>query len=388
MKFLHVADLHIGKVVNEFSMIEDQKIILNQILQTAIEQRVEAIILAGDIYDRAVPPSEAVAVFDHFLTSAVHEKIPIVMIAGNHDSQERIGFLKEPLGQQGIYIAGKPEEELIRVCFPGKEEAKPTEVVLFPFGKPAQQMCRTSNELVEKVLSHYWEQEKEQAKQEKNRILVTHFFVTDQGKLPELSDSETTLYVGSLDDVETSLLEGFDYVALGHLHKKQRVGKRPVYYSGAPLKYSFGEASGEKYMLLVTLEDGLKQVEELPLVPLHDMRKIKGTLQELLDQGRSPDAAREDYIQACLFDEGELIDPMETLRGVYPNLMQIVRCGQEEIQTEFELDGISGRRQLVQRQDAESLFAEFYREIKEEELSLEQQSLIQSVIREAKEKNG
>lgn len=389
MKFLHVADLHIGKVVNEFSMLEDQKEILDQILETATAQAVEAILIAGDIYDRSVPPADAVAVFDHFLTRAVSRDIAVVMIAGNHDSQERISFLREPLRKQGIHIAGVMEEELttVRFCEDGSA-GRATEVVLLPFGKPAQQQCRTSTELVQRMLCGYWEKEKARGEAKKNRILLTHFFVTDRGRTPELSDSETTLYVGSLDDVEVSLFDGFDYVALGHLHKRQQIGEYPVWYAGAPLKYSFGEVADHKGMLLVTMdENGLKEVKELLLAPMHDMQSLTGTLGELLERGRDMGAAAEDYIRACLTDEGELIDPMETLRSVYPNLMQIVRKDKEAVRTEFGLQSLAKGRLLAEKKDAQALFEEFYREIGDAELSDEQRSLLLKVIRGVKEKD-
>lgn len=187
--------------------------------------------------------------------------------------------------------------------------------------------------------------------------------------------------------MDASVFEGFDYVALGHIHKKQQIGQRPIYYAGAPLKYSFGEAGSTKGMLLVTVdEEGLKNVEELPLTPLHDMRKIKGTLQELLKQGREEGAKALDYVQACLTDEGELIDPMETLRSVYPNAMQIVRADREEIQMEFELLGSVAGNGILRKRDAGSLFRDFYAEIKEQDMTEEQLRYITGVIREAKER--
>ena len=381
MKLLHVADLHIGKIVNEFSMLEDQKYILEQILQTAIVQKVDAILIAGDLYDRSIPPADAVAVFDHFLTRALEHQIKMIMIAGNHDSQERVSFLENILQAQGLFISGVPKEELKTVRFPDAE------IVLLPFCKPSQVQCSTSGEAVRKLLSGYWKKEKEQeTDQKKSRILVTHYFVTDSGREPELSDSESTIHVGSLDNVDASVFEGFDYVALGHIHKKQQIGQRPIYYAGAPLKYSFGEAGSTKGMLLVTVDDaGLKKVEELPLTPLHDMRKIKGTLQELLKQGREEGTKALDYVQACLTDEGELIDPMETLRSVYPNAMQIVRADREEIQMEFDLRSVAGNG-ILQKRDAGSLFQDFYAEIREQDMTEEQLRYITGVIREAKER--
>ncbi len=325
---------------------------MEQILQTAIAQKVDAILIAGDLYDRSIPPADAVAVFDHFLTKALEHQIKMIMIAGNHDSQERVSFLENVLQAQGLFISGVPKEELKTVRFPDAE------IVLLPFCKPSQVQCSTSEEAVRKLLSGYWEKEKEQD-QKKSRILVTHYFVTVSGREPELSDSESTIHVGSLDNVDASVFEGFDYVALGHIHKKQQIGKHPIYYAGAPLKYSFGEAGSTKGMLLVTVdEEGLKKVEELPLTPLHDMRKIKGTLQELLTQGREEGEKALDYVQACLTDEGELIDPMETLRSVYPNAMQIVRADREEIQMEFDLRSVAGNG-ILQKKDAGSFVSGF-----------------------------
>ncbi len=214
MKLLHVADIHIGKILNEFSMNEDQKYILEQILQTAIAQKVDAILIAGDLYDRSIPPADAVAVFDHFLTKALEHQIKMIMIAGNHDSQERVSFLENVLQAQGLFISGVPKEELKTVRFPDAE------IVLLPFCKPSQVQCSTSEEAVRKLLSGYWEKEKEQD-QKKSRILVTHYFVTVSGREPELSDSESTIHVGSLDNVDASVFEGFDYVALGHIHNRE-----------------------------------------------------------------------------------------------------------------------------------------------------------------------
>ena len=188
MKLLHVADLHIGKIVNEFSMLEDQKYILEQILQTAIVQKVDAILIAGDLYDRSIPPADAVAGFDHFLTQALGHQIRMIMIAGNHDSQERVSFLEDVLQGQGLYISGVPKEELKTV------RLQNTEIVLLPFCKPSQVQCSTSEEAVRKLLSGYWEKEKEQTGDEKkSRILVTHYFVTDSGREPELSDKPRSM---------------------------------------------------------------------------------------------------------------------------------------------------------------------------------------------------
>ena len=261
MKFLHIADLHIGKMVNDFSMLEDQKFILEQIAGMARANQVSMVVIAGDVYDRAIPPAEAVTLFDEFLTGLTEEGIQAAMISGNHDSPERLCFGKTLLDKQGVHIAGMQKESLTRVRF--KEPEGETEFVLLPFLKPAQAGAKTSSEAVALLLQQYWKEEEAEAsmdrskekqsakKQEgKNRVLVTHFFVTDDGREPELSDSETTVHVGGLDNVDASLFQGFDYVALGHIHKPQQIGTHPIWYAGSPLKYSFGEVNQTKNALL------------------------------------------------------------------------------------------------------------------------------------------
>lgn len=383
MKFLHVSDLHIGKVVNDFSMLEEQRFILDQISGMAVANKVEAVVIAGDIYDRAIPPGEAVTLFDAFLTGLVRAKIQVVMISGNHDSPERISFGGRLFDAQGVHIAGVAQEALTRVEIEGEEGT--TEFVLLPFIKSAQAGAANSAEAVEKLLARYWEEEKAarvEAGGYKNRVLVTHYFVTDAGREPELSDSETTIHVGGLDNVDASLFAGFDYVALGHIHKPQQIGDHPVWYAGSLLKYSFGEVMQSKCALLVTMgEEGLAEVRKLPLQPLHDFRKIKGSLKELLEAGQCAGEERFDYLQAILTDKGELIDPMGTLRSVYPNMMQIIREEKELTGAGEELTK-AGAGTLTQRKDALALFEEFYRQVREEPLSEEGKSIVAELVKE------
>ena len=383
MKFLHVSDLHIGKVVNDFSMLEEQRFILDQISGMAVANKVEAVVIAGDIYDRAIPPGEAVTLFDAFLTGLVRAKIQVVMISGNHDSPERISFGGRLFDAQGVHIAGVAEEALTRVKIEGEESI--TEFVLLPFIKSAKAGAANSAEAVEKLLDRYWEEEKAARVETgayKNRVLVTHYFVTDAGREPELSDSETTIHVGGLDNVDASLFAGFDYVALGHIHKPQQIGDHPVWYAGSLLKYSFGEVTQSKCALLVTMgERGLAEVRKLPLHPLHDFRKIKGSLKELLEAGQCAGEERFDYLQAILTDRGELIDPMGTLRSVYPNMMQIIREEKELTGAGEELTK-AGAGTLTQRKDALALFEEFYRQVREEPLSEEGKSIVAELVKE------
>lgn len=398
MKFLHIADLHIGKLVNDFSMLEDQKFILEQIKGMAKANQVDMVVIAGDVYDRAIPPAEAVMLFDDFLTELSRAEIQVAMISGNHDSPERLCFGESLLDKQGVHIAGVQRDTLCRVSF--SEPECETELLLLPFIKPAQLGVRTSGEAVEYLLNKYWEGETEdncgvlqsstQRKapnapvSRKNRILVTHFFVTDAGREPELSDSETTIHVGGLDNVDASLFQGFDYVALGHIHKPQQIGAHPIWYAGSPLKYSFGEINQTKSVLMVTMDgEGLKEVKKLPLHPLREMRRIRGSLKELLKAGENTIGENErtqDYIQAILTDKGELIDPIGTIRSRYPNVMQIVR---EEAEAALSSKEIGRSRVLAKQKDAMALFEAFYQEVRESELTEEGKKVIADIIKEA-----
>ena len=378
MKFLHISDLHIGKVVNDFSMLEDQRFILEQIQGMAGENEVDAIIIAGDIYDRAIPPAEAVALFDSFLWGLHRMGICVLMISGNHDSPERLSFGAELLKEQGVHIAGGMRQELATVTF---TESREIQFVLMPFFKPAQAGVKTTQEAVEAVLREYWQKEKA-GNEKRSRVLVTHFFVTNAGKEPELSDSETTIHVGGLDNVDVSLFEGFDYVALGHIHRPQQIGAGSVWYAGSPLKYSFGEANQTKTAILVTFgEQGYPEVRQLPLRPLREMRKIKGSLKEILERAGTEVAGRQDYIQAVLTDRGELIDPIGTIRSVYPNVMQIVR--EEAAGGRGGGSSVtSASGSLLEKKDSTELFADFYREVREEEISVEGRQMITEIIKE------
>ena len=371
MRFLHISDLHIGKVVNDFSMLEEQKLILDQLVSLAAENKVDALVIAGDIYDRAIPPGEAVSLFDQFLTKLSDQEIQIIMISGNHDSPERISFGEHLLCARGVHIAGVWNRQAKRVLLGD------TEFVLLPFFKPVREEETDSNSAVARALERYWQQEQEESL-EKQRVLITHFFVTDQGKGPALSESETTIHVGGLDNVEASLFDGFDYVALGHIHRCQQIGERPVWYSGSTLKYSFGECGQEKCALLVNLEEHRAEVTRLPLHPAKEFRIIRGSLEELLRQGQE-DERRSDYLQAVLTDRGELIDPMGTLRSVYPNMMQILRAGEWEQEQRAEQ---KADRMLARRKDPVALFEAFYEEVTEETLLAEGKKAVTDIIRE------
>jgi len=360
MKFLHTGDLHIGKTVNEFSMLEDQKHILEQILDIAVKEHVDAVVIAGDVYDRPIPSTEAVELLDEFLTLLMEKKIPVIMISGNHDSGERVAFADKILEKQGIHIAGGYDGELKRVLF--EDEWGNVDFVCMPFVKPA---VATVEDMLGRTPMAF--------DLRTRHVLVTHYFVTgENGEQPELSDAETSVNVGGLDNVSADCFAMFDYVALGHIHKRQRIGAREVWYAGAPLKYSFSEASHVKSVNLVTLEEkGNIRVEKRDLTPLHEMRVIRGELEALISPEVVQAEPADDYIKAILTNEEALIDPIGTLRSVYPNVMQIEPAKREiEAQSEYTSEVFTKQKSIGE------LFGSFYEMLRGEPMDEQKENLV------------
>lgn len=399
MKFLHTGDLHIGKTVYDFSMLTEQEHILKQIADISIRENVDAVVIAGDVYDRPIPPTEAVNVLNNFLTTLISHKIKVLMISGNHDSPERVAFADKILEKQGLFISGTIEDRLKEVIF--EDAYGKVRFVLLPFVKPAVAGARSSCEAVDILLGKngfskkYDTQDdslcdtksdicvkntkngKNTAKAVRN-ILVAHYFVTgSKGEIPMLSDSETTINVGGLEQVCTDSFDAFDYVALGHIHKPQKIGTGNCYYAGSPLKYSFSECNQIKSVNIVTVEKEIS-VQKLSLTPMHEMRRIKGKLAELVNPCVVNAAPFDDYIQAILTDEGELIDPIETLRSVYPNIMQIqLLKNEQKCNMQYETDLV------VQGKTTMELFKEFYEIVKEEPLDDIREKLVLESLRKA-----
>ena len=302
MKLLHIADLHIGKRINEFSMIEDQKYILQEILRLVDELNPLAILMAGDIYDKSVPAGEAVEVLDEFLTELVARNVQSCIVSGNHDSPERINFGSRIMQKNGVHIAGIFEGKLKQIVF--QDEFGPINIYLLPFVKPAlvnpyypDQNTQSYEEAVNVVVKA------SQINEQERNILVAHQFITNGGKEPERSDSET-IAIGGLDNIDASVFKVFDYVALGHLHGPQSIGREMIRYAGSPLKYSFSEARQHKSVTVLELgQKSTLDIQAVPLTPLHDMREIKGPLKELVRVGASLPEVSQDYIRAILTDE-------------------------------------------------------------------------------------
>lgn len=322
MKFMHLADLHIGKIVNGFSMLEDQIFILDQIVQYVREYKPHAVVMAGDIYDRPVPNTEAVKVFDQFLTDLARENTVVLIINGNHDSPERLGFASRIMYDRNIYLYGTLDGQMRKI--PVEDEHGRVFFHLLPFIKPSivrpfytDTEIENSNDAVKAVI--------DAAELDKNsrNVLVAHQFVISSGSEPERSESEIGP-VGGIDSIDADMLKDFDYVALGHLHGPQKIGFDHIRYAGSPLKYSFSECHHKKSVTLVELEEkGSMEITRLPLKVRRDMRRIKGPIAELMSDSIVAQGAPEDYLHVTLTDEDEIFDAIGKIRSVYPNVMML-----------------------------------------------------------------
>lgn len=320
MRLIHLADLHLGKRVNEFSMLEDQKYVLEQILQILDGEQIDGILIAGDIYDRQIPPVEAVRLLDDFLTKVAWRHVPVYMIGGNHDSIERISFGSKLMVDSGIHMASEYDGEVDMVTV--VDEYGEIDIYLLPFIKPAQvravwkeeaEEVRTYQEAMSFVMDRLCRNEAHRS------ILVTHQFVAGAS----VCDSEDHT-VGSLEQVELSCFDGFDYVALGHLHGPQRVGRDNVRYAGTLLKYSFSEVNQKKGVTIVDLrEKGKVELDIRPISPLHEMREIRGSYDEVTDRSNYVHTDTRDYVRITLTDEEDVFDAVGKLRSIYPNLMKL-----------------------------------------------------------------
>lgn len=320
MRLLHLADLHLGKRVHEFSMLEDQRYILRQILEIMGKERADGVLIAGDIYDKTVPPAEAVQLLDDFLTSIAGRKIPVFLISGNHDSAERISFGAKLFAKSGVYFASGYHGQVESVTL--EDAYGKLDIYLLPFIRPVhvrQAFLEQAENIVSCQDALQTALEHINLNKQRRNVLLAHQFVTGA----ERCGSEE-IQVGGLDNVDASLFEDFDYVALGHIHGPQWISRETVRYAGTPLKYSFSETQHEKAVTMVELRDkGEVEIRRIPLRPLHDMRKLRGTYEELTRRSVYENTNIEDYVQITLTDEEDIFDAVGKLRVIYPNLMKI-----------------------------------------------------------------
>lgn len=376
MKFIHLSDLHIGKRVNEFSMLEDQKYILAQILELVERERADGVILAGDLYDKPVPPAEAVRVLDAFLTRLAEMGVPVFAVSGNHDSAERVAFGARLFSSRGVYLSpvydGKVESISLEDSF-GE-----VRVYLLPFVKQAavrhvfeSEEIDSYEDAVRTAVEHM------EIDPSVRNVLAAHQFVTGAARC----ESEEIL-VGGLDNVDAAVFDGFDYVALGHLHSPQHVGRETVRYCGTPLKYSFSEAEQEKSVTVAELkEKGNVEIRRIPLKPLRDMRRIRGTYMEVTDRSFYQDTNTEDYVQITLTDEEDVPDGLQKLRVIYPNLMRL----EYDNRRTRESGDVSGACEVEQKSELE-LFGEFYELQNNQAMSEKQEAFVRELIWKVQER--
>ncbi len=372
MRFLHLSDLHLGKRVNEFSMLEDQAYILKEILNIIDEQKVEAVLIVGDIYDKVIPSAEAVRLLDDFLTRIAARELPVFLISGNHDSAERVAFGSRLMSSRQIYLSPVFESDVEPITI--SDRYGEINIYMLPFVKPSlvkrvypEEEIITYQDAVNAAVQHM------QIDTDKRNVLLAHQFVTGAARC----DSEE-LSVGGLDDVDASIFDGFDYVALGHLHGPQKIGKETVRYSGTPLKYSFSEANQKKAAVIVDVEEkGKINIQQIPLVPKHDMREIRGTYMEVTALDFYKDMKTDDYLHITLTDEEDIPDAIGKLRTIYPNIMKL---SYDNLRTRAAVT-VRGTAEVEEKSPME-LLKEFYELQNNQPMTDEQEEIARGMMEE------
>lgn len=377
MRFAHISDLHIGKRVNEFSMLEEQRHILSRIVQIIQEKSVDAVLIAGDIYDKTVPSAEAVALCDGFITQLAALKKPVFIISGNHDCAERIAFGSRIMAAADIYIAPVFDGTVQKVSL--QDTYGDIHIYLLPFIKPVyvrrfyeKHTIDNYTDAVQTVLEHT------EINCSERNVLLAHQFVTGASRC----ESEE-ITVGGLDNVDACVFEPFDYVALGHIHSPQRVGTDQIRYCGSPLKYSFSEAGQQKSITLVDIgekADGQPadmQIEMIPLKPVHDLRKLRGSYEELTYRENYLNTDTQDYLHVTLTDEEDIPDAIGKLRSIYPNIMKL---DYDNVRTRTKQD-FAQTLEVAVKSPAE-LFEDFYAVQNNQPMNEEQRAFVTALIDE------
>jgi exonuclease SbcD len=370
VKFLHTSDWHIGRQLHNHSLLDDQAHVLDQIVALAIDQKVDAVVIAGDVYDRSIPPVAAVALLNSVLDRLVNQaNIPVLMIAGNHDSRERLGFGATQMASSGLHIEGPLHTEFKPVIINGVAffllpYAEPV-LVRSVFGESANDVS-THQQAMEFLLEQVNKVELDSLP----RVVVSHCFLAGG----EESDSERPLSLGGADQISPSVFKEFSYTALGHLHGPQKKGGEHIRYSGSILKYSFSEVRQNKSVTLVDIdEQGAAQTELVALMPLRNLRVLEGALDSLLEQGvKDPHA--DDYLMIRLLDKDAILDVMGKLRSVYPNVLHLERTGLMAQRESLQLN----REHL--KQSELSMFKSFFEQVTGDELNDAQDQALSSVI--------
>ena len=377
MKIMHLSDLHIGKKVNEYSMLQDQVYILKEILQIIDDEKVETVIIAGDVYDRSLPPNEALELFDEFLYQLSSRNVNVFVISGNHDSPERISYGGRMMTENKIFLSPVYDGNVKPITL--NDDYGEVNFYLLPFVRPADIRRYFPDENIE----NYTDAVKVAIDNmnvdfSERNILVTHQFVTGA----ELSESEDII-VGGTDNVSGEVFDGFDYVALGHIHREQTVGKDNIRYCGTPLKYSFSEAKHIKSVTILDFNDkGNIEYSKVPLTPLRDMREIRGTYYELTLKSSYESTNTEDYLHITLTDEEDIPDAIGKLRSIYPNIMKL---DYDNLRTRG-----SGTVDAIENIESKSpfeLFADLFKQQNNQDMSKEQEEIMRNLIDKIWEEN-
>ena len=380
MKILHLADLHIGKVVLEQSMLEDQKYMLNQIIEKIKEENIDIVLISGDVYDRSIPPADSVKVLNNFLKILVKDlNLKVFVIAGNHDSKERLSFGSEIFAEEGLHIVADYEGKLEKITL--KDEFGDLNIYMLPYVKPIEvkqyfeEEINSYHDAVKKII------EQESIDENSRNIILSHQFVTAGNEEPEKSESET-LFLGGTENVDVSCFNKFDYVALGHIHGPQRIGRDTARYAGTILKYSFSEVNQKKSLTIIDFkEKGNLQISLIPLTPLRDMRVIKGPIEELIKEENYIGTNREDYIRAIITNEEPVYDAIGQIKKIYPNTLRLdIENSKTSINSGMKLSDLDN----IKKKDEVELFNEFYKFQHNKDLEDFQIEILKSVVKEVK----
>ncbi|MBQ2797853.1 MAG: exonuclease SbcCD subunit D [Ruminiclostridium sp.] len=373
MKFIHLSDLHIGKRVNEFSMLEDQEYILKQILDITDQQKPDGVIIAGDVYDKSVPSAEAVTLFDDFLVELSKRNLHVFVISGNHDSPERIAFGGRLMQASRIYMSPVYDGDIKPVTL--EDKYGKINIWMLPFVKPAHvrklyedREIESYTDAMKTVIDNLC------INTEERNIMITHQFVTGA----ERSESEE-ISVGGTDNVDVSVFDAFDYTALGHIHKPQNCKSERVRYSGTPLKYSFSEAKDQKSVTVAELsEKGNLTVTTVPLKPLRDMVELRGRYEELIARDFYKGTSyQEDYVHIILTDEEDILDAIGKLRIVYRNLMKL---DYDNLRTRNQ--NVIDKAENVKKKAPDEHFCEFFEKQNNQPMSDIQKEIIKNLVSE------
>ena len=370
MKFVHISDLHLGKRIYDFSMLDDQKHILGEILKVIDSEAPDAVLIAGDVYDKSIPSIEAVELLDDFLYELSGRDLQVFLISGNHDSPERLAFASRLISPTGIHLSPVYSGAVEPVVL--TDGSGPVDIYLLPFVKPAHvrrffpdAKIESYNDALRTAV------EALHIDRGRRNVLVTHQFITGAAR----SDSEE-ISVGGTDNVDAAVFDGFDYVALGHIHGPQNIGSERIRYCGTPLKYSFSEVSHEKSVTVVDMgKDGDLAVRTVPLRPLHDMREIEGTYEELTYRPAYEGTNTDDYLHITLTDEEDIPDAIGKLRLIYPNLMCL-----DYNNSRTRAAGMLSDIADVERRSPLDLFGEFYEQQNGRPMSDEQEAFAREIM--------